>query len=144
MTGMIDPEVVRRRLRKLDELVRRLRAFGAMEAEAFAGDALAQAACERLLQVAIQIVLDVGAHVLSDRGVLDWEDYREIPRRLAEAGILTRDLGEDLARAAGQRNILVHLYLDVDPALIHGTVRDHLGSFEEFARRILRALEEAE
>ncbi len=109
---MIDPEVVRRRLRKLDELVRRLRAFG--------------------------------AHVLSDRGVLDWEDYREIPRRLAEAGVLTRDLGEELARAAGQRNILVHLYLDVDPALIHGTVRDQLGGFEEFARHILRALEQGE
>ena len=52
---MIDREVVHRRLRKLDQLVSRLGRFGAMEAEAFAGDPLAQAACERLLQVAIQM-----------------------------------------------------------------------------------------
>jgi uncharacterized protein YutE (UPF0331/DUF86 family) len=86
-----------------------------METEAFVADPLAQAACERLAQVAIQIVLEVGAHLLSDRGVLDSEQYREIPKRLLEVGILSEQLADELALAAGIRNILVHMYLEVDP-----------------------------
>lgn len=138
---MVDAEAVRRRLAKLDALVRRLRPYGAMDAPVFEADELAQAACERLLQVAIQLVLDIGAHILSDRGVLDWEEYREIPRRLAEAEILPRELGEQLARAAGLRNVLVHMYLDVDPALVQGAIRDQLDTFGEFAGHVLRELE---
>lgn len=137
---MIDREVVHRRLRKLDQLVSRLGRFGAMETEAFAADPLAQAACERLLQVAIQIVLDIGAHLLSDRGVLDWEEYREIPKRLLDVGILSEQLADELARAAGMRNILVHMYLEVDPALVHDTVRNHLDVFRQFAERVLAEL----
>jgi uncharacterized protein YutE (UPF0331/DUF86 family) len=137
---MIDREVIHRRLRKLDQLVSRLGRFGSMETGAFAADPLAQAACERLLQVAIQIVLDIGAHLLSDRGVLDWEEYREVPRRLLDVGILSEQLADELARAAGMRNILVHMYLEVDPALVHETVRDHLDVFREFAERVLSEL----
>jgi uncharacterized protein YutE (UPF0331/DUF86 family) len=137
---MIDREVVQRRLRKLDQLVAQLRRFGELDRDAFAGDPVAQAACERLLQVAIQIVLDIGAHLLSDRGVLDWEEYREIPKRLAEAGILSGPLADELARAAGMRNILVQMYLEVDPVLVHEAVREHLGVFREFAEQVLGEL----
>ena len=78
--------------------------------------------------------------MLSDRGVLDWEEYREIPKRLLEVGILSQQLADELARAAGMRNILVHMYLEVDPVLVHDTVRDHLDVFHEFAERVLAEL----
>lgn len=141
---MMDLQVVRRRLRKLDELVQQLSEFAARDLDEFVSDEIARAACERILQVAIQIVLDIGAHVLSDRGALDWEEYREIPLRLAREGVLPEELGERLALAAGLRNILVHMYLEVDPAQVHGILRDHLDVFGEFARWIMAALEESE
>ena len=83
---------------------------------------------------------DVGAHLLSDRGVLDWEEYREIPERLLEVGILSEQLADELARAAGMRNILVHMYLEVDARLVHETARDHLDVFRQFAERVLTEL----
>src|SRR3972149_711448 len=69
---VVDAEAVRRRLGKLDAIVRRLRPYGAMDARVFEADEVAQAACERLLQVAIQLVLDLGAHLLIGPGVLAW------------------------------------------------------------------------
>ena len=141
---MIDPQVVRRRLRKLDELVQRLREFASRDLEEFVADDLTRAACERTLQVAIQIMLDIGAHVLSDRGALDWEEYREIPLLLAREGVLPEELGRRLALAAGLRNILVHMYLDVDPVQVYGVLRDHLDVFGEFARHILAVLDKNE
>ncbi len=110
--------------------------------EAFLADRMAQAAAERLLQLAIQIMLDIGAHVLSDRGIVDWEEYRDIPRRLRQLGLVPEELAERLERAAGQRNILVHMSLDVDPALVYDTLTRDLDVFEAFSRCALAALEE--
>lgn len=101
-----------------------------------------QAAGERLLQVGIQIVLDIGAHVLSDRGILDWDEYRQIPERLARETIISADLADRLARAAGQRNLLVHMYLDIDPALVFDTLASDLDAFEVFAGDVLALLED--
>lgn len=139
---MVDPEVVRRRLRRLDETVQRLRDLAARGREELLDDPVAQAAAERLLQVAIQIMLDIGAHVLSERGVVDWEEYRQIPDRLGREGILPEALALSLARAAGQRNILVHLYLEVDPELVYRALVDDLDVFEAFASHVLPLLGE--
>lgn len=141
---MVDPETVRRRLRRLDELLQRLDELADLSLEAFRDDPIAQAAAERLLHLAIQVTLDVGAHVLSDRGVVDWEAYREIPDRLVGEGVIPRNLADRLARAAGQRNILVHLYLDVDPAQVHETLTEGLDAFVAFAGHMERLVAEEE
>lgn len=138
--SLIDPSVVRRRLRKLDELLQRLRRLAETPRAEFLADPVRQAAAERLLQVAVQVVLDLGAHVLSERGVVDWEEYREVPLRLEEEEVLPEGLAERLSDAAGQRNILVHLYLDVDPEQIFETLRQDLDAFSDFADRIERLL----
>lgn len=138
---MVDAEVVRRRLRRLDETVARLRSLGAREKKEFLGDLIAQAAAERLLQVAIQMVLDIGAHVLGHRGVVDWEEYREIPQRMAREGVIPVGLAGRLAEAAGQRNVLVHLYLDVDPEVIYGTLRRDLDVFGDFSAHVVELLD---
>ncbi|MGH7545145.1 MAG: type VII toxin-antitoxin system HepT family RNase toxin [Gemmatimonadota bacterium] len=139
---MVDPETIRRRLRRLDEWVQRLRDLGTRPRKEFLQDPIAQAAAERLLQVSIQIVLDIGAHILSDRGVVDWEEYREVPQRLARLGVLPDALADRLASAAGQRNVLVHMYLEVNPERIHETLQRDLDAFAEFAAHVLRLIEE--
>jgi hypothetical protein len=37
---------------------------------------------------------------------------------------------------AGFRNALVHGYLRIDPAVLHGVLNDHLDEVREFARRV--------
>lgn len=138
---MVDVELVRRRLRRLDERVARLRAIAERGREDFLEDRVSQAAAERLLQVSIQIVLDIGAHILSEKGVLDWEEYRQIPERLARERVIERDLADRLAEAAGQRNVLVHLYLDVDPGLVYETLANDLDAFDRFALAVLELVD---
>lgn len=138
---MVDAEVVRRRLRRLDETVARLRLLGERDKDEFLKDPITQAAAERLLQVAIQMVLDIGAHVLGDRGVVDWEEYREIPQRMAREGVIPTDLAGRLAEAAGQRNVLVHLYLDVDPEVIYETLARDLDVFRDFSSHVVELLD---
>lgn len=129
-------------MRRLDQRLQRLRELGERPREEFLNDLVVQAAAERLLQVAIQVMLDIGAHVLADRGVVDWEKYRAVPEKLAEEGVLRPELAERLARAAGQRNVLVHLYTEVDPDLVYETLQEDLDAFVAFAEAVHRLLEE--
>jgi len=139
---VIDDAVVRRRLRRLDELLQGLREVGARSREAFLDDTMAQHATAWRLQRAIQAVLNIGAHILAERGIVDWEEYREIPQRLTRFGVLSTALAARLEKAAGQRNILVHMYVEVDPELIYETLQEDLDAFNEFAECVLRVLED--
>lgn len=138
---MVDAATVRRRLRRLDAVVQQLRELGRVSRETFMEDGIRQAAAAWLLQTAIQIVLDIGSHLLADKGVTDWEEYRQIPRGLEKLGVLPDALAGRLEQAAGQRNILVHMYLDVDPGLIHDTLKSDLDTFAEFAECVVKVLD---
>lgn len=141
---MVDAAMIRRRLRKLDELLQSLRQLREQSRKEYLSDEVVQAAAERQLQVAIQVVLDLGAHLLSARGIVDWEEYREIPRRLAKEGVIAAELADRLERAAGQRNVLVHLYLEVDPELVYETLTGELDAFVAFAESVDALMEEGE
>ena len=118
-----------------------LREIGARSREEFLDDSTSQHAAAWCLQRAIQAVLDIGAHILAESGLVDWEEYREIPKRLARDCALPGELAARLEKAAGQRNILVHMYVEVDPELIYKTLQEGLDAFNEFAEYVLRVLE---
>ena len=99
----------------------------------FLADDGLQHQAERALQLAIQICIDVGAHLVAARGLRAPDDYRDVFERLAREDTLNAALAERLKDAVGQRNLLVHGYLDLDPALIW----EKLGEVEDlraFAR----------
>ena len=58
---------------------------------------------------------------------------------LAEAGLLSQELGALLASMVGFRNILVHDYTRLDPAIVTRVLRKDLGDLARF-RDIVRTL----
>lgn len=132
---MVDREVVRRRLRQIDQRVGALREIARRSHEAFLSDYGLQAAAERHLQVAIQATLDIALHVLAEDSAQTPDDYGSAFALLAQEGVIPGSLAERLRPAAGLRNILVHAYLDVDPRqlLLH---LDDVDDLTEFARHI--------
>ncbi len=91
---------------------------------------------ERALQLAIQICIDVGAHLVAARGLRAPDEYRDVFERLSREDTLAAALAERLKDAVGQRNLLVHGYVDLDAALIW----EKLGEVEDlraFARWVL-------
>jgi uncharacterized protein YutE (UPF0331/DUF86 family) len=137
---LVDPDVVRRRLRVIDRRVGALREVD-RDAEAFIADTDLQALTERHLQVAIQAAIDIAFHLLAEDGGDTADDYGSAFTLLSRQGVISADLADQLRRAAGLRNILVHAYIEVDPKrlLAHLDRLDDLVNFSEHVESYLAA-----
>lgn len=127
------PEVVYERLRKLREVVSNLKTLRKVSREELVASFRNYWLAERGLQLATEILFDVGNHILA--GQFDWSPstYEEIPQRLCERKVISEELRDRLRGLGGFRNILVHDYLDVDHGMLYGFLQEELGCFLEFA-----------
>lgn len=131
---MVKPEVIRKRLQKLDEYLTILRGLQRYDREAFLQDPERYGSTERFLQLAIETLMDVGNHVIAELQLGTVDHYRDIPALLAEGGYLDEALKEKWIRMIGFRNILVHGYLDVDRRIVYQVLQEDLEDLEALRR----------
>lgn len=136
----VEPQVVKTRIREIRDCVLELREVGEMPEAQFLSDRRTIRATERLLQVAIQSVLDVGSHLIAALGFREPEGYAEIIDVLGEERVIPEDFAGRIRGMAGLRNILVHEYIRVDPAKLRNALRT-TDDFETFCRHVLDYLE---
>lgn len=129
---MVDVERVGSRLDRLERLIELLDEARARGLEAYLADERLRAMTERWLQLAIQTCIDIGAQLVSELAVDPPTDYAGVFRSLAAGGYIDEDLGAALALAAGQRNVLVHMYLDIDDREVFRAL-DRLDDLRSFA-----------
>jgi uncharacterized protein YutE (UPF0331/DUF86 family) len=131
---VIRPEVVRKRLNKLDEYLAILRALQKYSFEEFAQDPEHYGSVERFLHLAIEAVIDVGNHIVAglNLGTINW--YSDIPALLANRGFIDADLEQRWMRMIGFRNALVHDYADIDRRIVYEALQHRLGDLEALRR----------
>lgn len=111
--------------------------------EEFLASSAFQDIAERNLQVAIQICLDVGAHIISALGLKRPEEYGDVFRILGEERIIPPEFAQKIIPLAGLRNILVHEYLEIKLDRIHECLKK-INDFERFAQYIIQFIERRE
>lgn len=129
--------VVQRKLALLDEDVSRLeRYMDGVTLEAFKADELLQLGTERMLQVAVEIVIDIAERLIALRGAGPVATAAEAIERLAVLGILqSADPYRDMVRF---RNRIVHEYETTDPAILFAIATGHMSDFRRFRDEIDR------
>ncbi len=93
------------------------------------------------LQRAVQAMIDLAAHIVASEGLGTPDSLGASFSLLERAGILDAELAEQMRRMTGFRNIAVHEYRRLDPAILESIVRERLGDLRAFASRILKRLE---
>jgi len=117
-----------------------LRKHPADEDELLNNDLL-KSAIERNLQLAIESALDIGEVIISSENLEKPEDYRDIIITLGDEEIISEEFTRRFSEAEKLRNILVHMYTEVDPGLISQILENNLDDFDEYARYITRYLD---
>lgn len=101
-------------------------------------DYLLKSAIERNLQLAIESALDIGEVIISSEDLEKPEDYRSIIIILGKEGIIPVQFAERFSETAKLRNILVHMYTEIDPAMISQIMENNLDDFDKYAQYIAR------
>lgn len=140
---MLDRERVLARLDELEGCVQDMEALAPADLAAYEKDLARRLACERLLQVAVEILLDTSE--LFVRGLRLGLPAAEggLAARLAERGLLSPEDAQLLRRMQAFRNVLVHRYGALDHARVFANLRSAPGEFRRLAQAFRRALDAA-
>lgn len=92
---------------------------------------------ERILQITIEAMIDIGQHIISDEGLREPQSYRDVFNVLAENNIIPKDELIEYEKIASFRNILVHHYEKVDDSIVYDIFKNHLVDIERYISHIL-------
>jgi uncharacterized protein YutE (UPF0331/DUF86 family) len=137
---MLDRERILAKLDELDGYLRELREIAPANIADYR-KVEKKRSCERLLQIAIECVMDVGNLLISGLRLGLPAEEDDILDKLERASIISAEMIAVLKRMKGCRNILVHDYARVNDEIIFEAVSTKLGDFEAFRREVISALE---
>ena len=132
----MDREVIEQKLESLRRCLQRVTDKCPPDSETLSRDPDLQDIVAINLTRAVQLCVDIGAHLIAGMQVPPPDTMGQTFDVLAVGGAIPENLAKQLKKAVGFRNIAVHNYGEIDWAIVHAIARDQLGDFTEFARLI--------
>jgi uncharacterized protein YutE (UPF0331/DUF86 family) len=137
---MLDRERILARIDVLDGYLRELRAIAPATFEEYT-TIEKRRACERLLQVSVECVIDISSLLVTGLRLGLPAEEDDLFEKLTQARIISPLMRDSLRRMKGFRNILVHEYGRVDDRIVYENLQNRLDDFEAFKREILQSLQ---
>ena len=136
----LNPDLIRSRAQEIEDSLRRLDKIGRRSEDAFLQDQdLRDIACYRLL-VSIEAALSLCYHIAAKKLLKVPEGYADCFGLLAKEGLIDSDLGARLQKMARFRNMLIHVYWEVDYKQVHRIIRENLEDLRAFSHSIVKLL----
>lgn len=132
-----DKRLIRRKIALILEDMKDVERLVQVDRSEFLGDRVHQLVAERLLERIIGRMIDINYHIVTERDGVPPRDFYLSFTKLAKLGVLSAELADTLAPAAGLRNRLAHEYNEID----HGMVYEALGDALSNVPRYLEAIE---
>jgi uncharacterized protein YutE (UPF0331/DUF86 family) len=123
---MLRPEVLRKRIQKLEEYLAILDHYRSYLKEEFLRDPEKYGSAERFLQLPIETINDMASHIIAEQGLGEVNASRDYARLLREHGYITPALEQRWIRMIGFGNILMHNYLDIDRDIVFDVIQNDL------------------
>ena len=87
--------------------------------------------CAFYLALAVEDCIDIAEHIIAEHAWGAPDSYGEAFKILAQYGIVSGLLAEQMTQAAGMRNAILHEYDDIDWVRVHAALGD-LSRLREF------------
>lgn len=134
----VDREKIRQKLQFMRQELRELKKLQGMDLSQFQSNRLYEAAATRMLQVTIEAMLDLCAHIISKEGWGLPKSYVETVELAARNGLIPLQFENTYKAMARFRNRVVHLYDEVDAAEIWNIIQNHLQDFKPFVVAVIQ------
>jgi uncharacterized protein YutE (UPF0331/DUF86 family) len=119
------------RLERLRGYLKILESVQKYDCNRFIEDPFIHGTAERNLHLAIECVLDIGNHIIANRGYQKPESYTDIFRVLHQNQLIPDQLYENLDGMAAFRNVLVHDYMNLDRSRVYQIIKAKTPYLEE-------------
>jgi len=136
----LNHDLLRNRCREITESVDRLEKIGLMSKAAFLQDQDIKDIASYRLLIAIEAALSICYHISAKHLKKIPENYAECFQLIGEAGIVPVMLSEKLQKMARFRNLLVHVYWEIDEDMLFEIVSAHLGDLRKYCETVVRLL----
>jgi len=133
---MSNRDIIEQHIQNMEDALAQLSKYQNIAFEDFEKDLSLVWIVERGLEILIQNLLDIGAHILASQIKNDWEDYSEVIIKLGKHEVVPKEFSERIKGMAGLRNILVHEYMRIDLEKLLNSLKYHLEDFVQFIRHI--------
>lgn len=138
----MDKDVIYSKVESLRVCVARIRQKTPATFDLFAEDNDLQDIVCLNLERAVQVCVDIAAHIIAELDVAAPATMGESFGRLREAGFIDEEICLRMQKSVGFRNIAVHTYQEIDWQVVYKIITEHLEDFSAFARQIVVGIEE--
>ena len=115
-----------------------LRYFQEMTLEDFSREVINEYAATRMLQIIIEAMLDICAHIIAREGWGLPKSYGDLITLASQHDLIPREMKETYQSMVRFRNRVVHLYDNVDKQEIYDIIQNHLDNFQPFMQRVIK------
>lgn len=134
---MVDKRLIGRKIAQVDDYLNQIKEFSTISLRSYKKDWKTQRIVERTLQILIEVCIDIANHIISDQGMRVPVGYADTFQVLMENRVISKKLFETMEKMAKFRNVVVHQYEKIDPAIVISILHRNLGDFEKYKKAIL-------
>ena len=133
---MIKTKTKRRKISRLLKNLNFLKKIQKENINDFLGNFAHILASKQAIYESVQICIDLAFHICAFNKFSEPSTYRNVFRILNQNEIIDKELSEKMEQWAGLRNLIAHVYGDVDEQKIFNIIKTDLGDFEKFIAKI--------
>jgi uncharacterized protein YutE (UPF0331/DUF86 family) len=135
------PVAVGEKLGNIGKRLQRLNRYQNLTLNEYQQDEDVQSIIERLLEQIIQSALDINRAFLKRVAGMSLED-NNVPTNaetfllVAQYGLISSELGQRMEKSGGFRNVLAHLYDEIDPEKVYEALQNALVDYPQYVAEV--------
>jgi uncharacterized protein YutE (UPF0331/DUF86 family) len=137
---MVDEERILAKIAELRGYLKKLKEIIPKTFKEYEESEVVRRACERLLQISIECVLDICDIIFSGLELGIPAEEEDIIEGIRKEKVISDETAKKLKGMRGMRNILIHRYPYVDDEVVFKSLKEELGDFDIFIQEIINFL----
>ncbi|WP_069651053.1 type VII toxin-antitoxin system HepT family RNase toxin [Caloranaerobacter ferrireducens] len=129
---MVNKRVIKERLNQLILSIKKIERYKTLSLDEFLKDEIAQDVVEYNLFIAINMIVDIATHVVTDNNYGYPQSMAESFEILYKENLISQEELEMYRKMVGFRNILAHEYIKINKKIVYNIMRNDLDTFKKF------------